>query len=281
MLNLGLGHPGTYTVSLRVVSNTNTVDAFTTLTVVNTPPLITVNAPATATVGVPYSIAFTGTELGSDPITHWKVTWGDGTTSDLASDATTATHVYNTAQVAPIPVTVTAQDVNGSYSANPVLVTVNEGAASIASGGPYTVAAGSSLVLSASSFGSPTSFSWDINGDGVYGDATGAQVTLSWASLQALLTSGGTVHDGPQTINGVSVKVSYADGVSGHTVVSAPTSLTILDTPPTATFTGTNTTKGGSSTVAFTNPSDFSTAATQAGFQLSDLSLLAQLLRQC
>ena len=32
----------------------------------------------------------------------------------------------------------------------------------------------------------PLTYSWDINGDGVFGDATGATPTLSWEQLQAL-----------------------------------------------------------------------------------------------
>ena len=34
--------------------------------------------------------------------------------------------------------------------------------------------------------GDPLTYSWDINGDGVFGDATGAKPTLTWAQLEAL-----------------------------------------------------------------------------------------------
>ena len=54
----------------------------------------------------------------------------------------------------------------------------------------YLIRAGDSLVLDAS--GSidlenlPLSYSWDLNGDGVFGDATGVSPTVTWSQLQAL-----------------------------------------------------------------------------------------------
>ena len=57
-------------------------------------------------------------------------------------------------------------------------------------GDGYVVSAGESVTLNAGdSFdpaGIPLTYSWDINGDGVFGDATGVSPTLSWAKLQAL-----------------------------------------------------------------------------------------------
>ena len=49
-------------------------------------------------------------------------------------------------------------------------------------GGPYTANEGSSLTLSGSGTdanGDPLTYTWDINGDGTYGDATGASPTLT------------------------------------------------------------------------------------------------------
>jgi hypothetical protein len=73
------------------------------------------------------------------------------------------------------------------------------------------------------------SYSWDINGDGVYGDATGANPTLTWAQLNAL-----GINDGPATRN-VSVQVS--DGL-GDVVTSNPVTLTVNNTAPTLTISG-------------------------------------------
>ncbi|MBY0587807.1 hypothetical protein K2X85_11565, partial [bacterium] len=97
-------------------------------------------------------------------------------------------------------------------------------------GGPYTVAEGNSLVLNGSSvdpdFGQTVTFSWDLNGDGVYGDATGATPTLTWSQLQAL-----GINDGPGSRT---VRVRTFDGFD--TTTSASTTLTIINTAPTATI---------------------------------------------
>ena len=54
---------------------------------------------------------------------------------------------------------------------------------------PDSIDAGDSLPLDASQTTSPEgdtlTYSWDINGDGVYGDATGAVVNLTWAQLES------------------------------------------------------------------------------------------------
>ncbi|HVK12762.1 MAG TPA: hypothetical protein VM597_28685, partial [Gemmataceae bacterium] len=57
-------------------------------------------------------------------------------------------------------------------------------------GGPYTITEGQSLTLDASGttyngFGQ-LEYDWDVNGDGLFGDATGVNPTLSWAQLVAL-----------------------------------------------------------------------------------------------
>src|SRR5262249_11811835 len=75
--------------------------------------------------------------------------------------------------------------------------------------------------------GAPLTYSWDINGDGVYGDATGVNPTLTWAQLQALSPA---VNDGPATFN---VRVQVSDG-QGHTTTSSATTLTVNNVAPTA-----------------------------------------------
>lgn len=55
-------------------------------------------------------------------------------------------------------------------------------------GGPYTVTEGQSLTLStAGSTANPgTTYTWDLNNDGTYGDTTGPNPTVTWAELSAL-----------------------------------------------------------------------------------------------
>ena len=90
-------------------------------------------------------------------------------------------------------------------------------------GGPYVINAGQSLTLTASGASDPEgetlSYSWDVNGDGVFGDATGVNPTLSGAQLKALGIGVGTF----------AVSVQVNDGYGGsHIVTSPPVTLTVL-----------------------------------------------------
>lgn len=99
-------------------------------------------------------------------------------------------------------------------------------------GGPYAITDGNSLTLDATLSsdpnGDPLTYSWDVNGDGVYGDASGATPTLTAADLHALGVFGGASY---------SVSVQVDDG-QGNTAY-AFTSLTVaVPTGPTATVSG-------------------------------------------
>src|SRR5262249_18047662 len=67
--------------------------------------------------------------------------------------------------------------------------------AEISAGGPYIINEGDTLSLSASVTGAdPNTVSWDFNGDGIFGDATGPNPTLTWTQLQGL-----GISDGPSS----------------------------------------------------------------------------------
>jgi hypothetical protein len=98
-------------------------------------------------------------------------------------------------------------------------------------GGPYSIGEGDSLPLDASGSSDPDddplTYTWDVNGDGVFGDAVGATPTLSWNELQAL----GIRDDGDLTVS-----VLVDDGV--WRAVAASTTLTINNTSPSTTLAG-------------------------------------------
>ena len=88
-------------------------------------------------------------------------------------------------------------------------------------GGPYVINEGLSLLLNASGSSDPDgdllSFSWDVNGDGIFGDAIGATPTLTWAQLNALgitdnETPNGTPRAGEPVNRAVSPRVLAEQG---------------------------------------------------------------------
>src|SRR5262249_43032068 len=104
LVALGLDHPGTYPISLRVFTSSGTTEASSQLTVTYVAPTVkltsatdaTLGPPTNATLGVPYQIGFSATEAGQETLTGWFVQWGDGTSSLLSADATSASHTYVT-----------------------------------------------------------------------------------------------------------------------------------------------------------------------------------------
>ncbi len=128
---------------------------------------------------------------------------------------------------------------NQSYRPSLTIV-YNSPPANLDAGGPYSVSEGNALTLNASTTdpdGDSLSYSWDINGDGKYGDATGANPTLTWAQL-----NGVGITDGPSTFD-VSVQVN--DG-QGHAVTSNAVALTVSNTAPTLTISGASSVNEGS-----------------------------------
>lgn len=95
-------------------------------------------------------------------------------------------------------------------------------------GGPYTINEGDGLTLNASTSSDPDNdpltYSWDINGDGTFGDATGVSPSLTWSELKAL-----GINDGPASLD---VRVRASDG-QGHVTTSAPKTLTVANVSPT------------------------------------------------
>ena len=147
-------------------------------------------------------------------------------------------------------VTATYNGATGVATSSSSIVQVVDGVAD--AGGLYTIDEGGVLALdgSASIAGAGATFSWDVNDDGTFGDATGATPTLTWAQLEALgiTDSTPTNPDVP-----IIITLQLTDGPT----FTATTELTILNVDPTATFANDGpVAEGSTATVTFSGQSD-------------------------
>ncbi len=128
-------------------------------------------------------------------------------------------------------------DASNNYDTQVISMTVTSEVTNVPpvanAGGPYTIVEGESLTLDASGSsdadGDTLTYSWDINGDGTFGDATGVNPTLTKSQLTSLGITNETAS--------FNVTVRVDDG-KGHIVSSAATTFEFNNAPPVATITG-------------------------------------------
>jgi VCBS repeat-containing protein/predicted outer membrane repeat protein len=127
----GVNDDGIRNVRLRVTdaAGLSTI-VTTTLTVTNTPPIITVSGDATVNSGATYTLNLSSTDPGQDAITSWTIHWGDGSPAEtFAGNLTSVSHVYRTPG-GTRSITVSGTDEDGTYTmtGGPFVVAVNNSA---------------------------------------------------------------------------------------------------------------------------------------------------------
>jgi murein DD-endopeptidase MepM/ murein hydrolase activator NlpD len=229
---LGINRGGVLTnVRVEASDGVNvTLSNATTLTIASVPPAVAINAPASSPAGLAVATTGSFTDVGNGP---WSATvsYGDGTGTKVLAlnpDKSFAlTHVYASPGSFTIVVSVTDTDGQTGTGQATASVTTSQQPTQPSSGGPYAVTEGGTLALVAtpSTGGAgPLTYSWDVNGDGVFGDATGLTPTLTWAQLRAL-----GLGRASSTVSNVRVQVS--DGRYAP-VVSTATTLGVTVSPP-------------------------------------------------
>ncbi|MCY2987400.1 MAG: PKD domain-containing protein [Planctomycetota bacterium] len=109
-------------------------------------------------------------------------------------------------------------------------------------GGPYKIEVGQSLTLDASQSTDPdqssgdhiVAYQWDLNGDGLFWDASGTQPTVDWSTLSGLNLAYPTSPSTGLPFSTVGLRVMDSVGA----ISTTSTTLVIWDNHPTAAFTG-------------------------------------------
>ncbi|HEX9994324.1 MAG TPA: Ig-like domain repeat protein [Acidimicrobiales bacterium] len=250
----GYGGPDsfTYTAGNGATSDTATVNID-----VRSAPVITVPAD--------FEVTESPADSGSAEVTFTVTATGNPTPTISCVEGATPVSSPVTLAVGAHTIDCTATNTVGSDSDSFVVTVEAANTAPVAdAGGPYTIEEGDGLTLDGSGSsdddGDTLTYSWDVDGDGTFGDATGVSPTLTADDLEAL-----GIDDGPgdSTSN---LKVRVTDGRPGGTVDSAAASLTVSNQAPTAGITGGGTAIAGQSFSLTFTADDPSPTDQAAGF---------------
>jgi hypothetical protein len=177
---------GTYTVALRVSDDDTSVIDTATVTVSNVAPTATFIAPAVnegsnivLSLTSPYDPSSVDTAAGFEYAFDCGSGYGSWSSTSTASCPTTD---YGTRNV---KAKIRDQDLaETEYTAT---VTINDVLpTSVNGGGPYTSIAGAPVAITGSATCVPVdtcTFTWDLDGDAAYDDATGTSASYTWNTI--------------------------------------------------------------------------------------------------
>jgi hypothetical protein len=88
--------PNNYTILAQAADQSGTLAANNTVgvQVMDMPPTLTLAGPNSANPLSPYTLSLSSSDPGTDPITGWTISWGDGTTDSVVGDPSSVTHSY-------------------------------------------------------------------------------------------------------------------------------------------------------------------------------------------
>jgi len=261
---------GTYNVRVTATDKdggTSTVSTF--VVNQNSAPIDPQNqSPIALTQGDALNLSAPGwTDADNDPLTYaWDLD-GDGQFDDATGS--TASLSWNGLVSLGLGVPYAGQirlrvdDGHGGVTISaPIPFSIANAAPTSDAGGPYTIDEGSNLSLQgvgtdAGGAADPLTYSWDLNGDLVFGDATGANPTVTWAQLAALgITNGPASYD-------VRLRVSDSHGATTESTVVA---LTVNNVNPTVGMTGPSTALRGETMTYTLAAADAASEDQSAGF---------------
>jgi hypothetical protein len=118
--------PNNYTITATATDGTGTYNAGNTVSVAvaHVAPTVALSGSANASAGTPYVLGLSGIEDAGHTISSWLVNWGDGSSSNITGNPSSATHTY---AAGPNAYTITAlaiDDVNAYASSNNIVVNV-------------------------------------------------------------------------------------------------------------------------------------------------------------
>ncbi len=261
---------GTYNVRVTATDKDGGVSTVSTLAVIqNSAPVDPQNQqPIALTQGDTLNLAALGwTDPENDPLNYaWDVD-GDGQYDNATG--TSASLSWNSLLALGLSIPYSGQvrlrvdDGHGGVTISaPIPFSIANAAPTSDAGGPYVINEGGNLSLQgvgtdAGGASDPLTYSWDLNGDLTFDDATGANPTLTWAQLSALgITNGPASYD-------VRLRVSDSHGaVTDSTVVA----FTVNNVNPTLNVVGPTTALRGEATTYTLAALDAAVEDQNAGF---------------
>jgi len=226
--------------------------------IVDNHPIASVTAsPDPATVGQPVSFD-AGASYHGHPDRHivsYEWDFGDGNTATTSTPLTT--HTYASGGSFQVQLTVIDDNAPPRSDTAPLNLEVQQGnrAPVAVPGGPYSLDIGADLTLDGSGSYDPdaaagdqiVAYAWDLDNDGQYDDAFGAQPVVTWTVLAGLNLAQPANPATGLPANTVGLQVTDSQG-STH---AATTTLRIYDNRPVASFTATPNPAAPAQTITF------------------------------